>query len=183
MNIEVVRAAPQDKAVLDNLLQLYMYDFSEMLGTDVNALGRFDFEWLHKIDIYWTESRRHPFLVKVDGQVAGLALVCQGSLLSGDTNTSDMREFFIMRKYRHRGVGETVATRIFDMFPGRWEVREEAENVPAQHFWRKVIDRYTGGRYEEKVVNDDRWKGPAQFFDSSRPSDSPPLTAGQPSRD
>jgi predicted acetyltransferase len=173
MEVAVIPAQPEDKPVIDNLLQLYLYDWSEMLGTDVNALGRFDVKWLHKISIYWEEPIRHPFLVKVDGNLAGFALVCESSQLSDDTEITDMREFFIMRKYRRARVGERAATRIFDMFPGKWEVREEARNVPAQHFRRAVIDSYTGGRYEETLVDSDRRRGPVQSFDSSHLPRSP----------
>jgi predicted acetyltransferase len=141
-----------------------------MLGSDVADSGVFDFEWLHKIHLYWEKPDWHAFVVKVDGKLAGFALVRQCSYLSGDTDTTDMAEFFIMRQYRRRRVGERVAARLFDMFPGRWEVREEAKNLAAQRFWRTIIDRYARGRYEESIVDDDRWKGPVQSFDSSAPS-------------
>jgi predicted acetyltransferase len=76
-------------------------------------------------------------------------------------------EFFVMRKYRRQGVGEQVATLIFDMFPGKWEIQETTKNLSAQAFWRKVIGRYTGGRFGEIFLNDDRWHGPVQSFDNS----------------
>ena len=57
---------------------------------------------------------------------------------------------------------------LFDRFPGRWEVRQKAENSRAIAFWRRVIDRYTGGRFEEEVLADERWHGPVQRFDNSR---------------
>lgn len=167
MKVEVLRARRTDKPSLDNLLQLYMYDFSEMLGTDVSHDGRFDFEWLHKIDQYWEKKRWHAFLFKVDGRLAGFAFVREVSFFSGRGDATDMTEFFVMRKYRRHGVGGQAARRLFDMFPGRWEVRQEAANVAAQAFWRDAIGRYTGGEYEERVVDDDLWKGPVQTFDGS----------------
>jgi predicted acetyltransferase len=59
-----------------------------------------------------------------------------------------------------------MARAIFDRFPGRWEVRVMAENLPAQAFWRATVSRYTGGRVEERMWDDDRWCGLVQFFDS-----------------
>lgn len=59
-------------------------------------------------------ATRTPIQVRVDGKLAGLALVIQQSYLSGDRNTTDIDEFFIMRKYRRRGVGKEAAMRIFD---------------------------------------------------------------------
>jgi hypothetical protein len=46
-------------------------------------------------------------------------------------------------------------------------VREKTENLAATAFWRRVIGRYTGGRFEEVVLDDERWRGPVQRLDSS----------------
>ena len=55
-----------------------------------------------------------------------------------------------------------VAHRLFAEFPGRWSIGQEADNYPAQAFWRKVIDAYTNGNFIEV-----QWeKGPAQEFES-----------------
>ena len=59
-----------------------------------------------------------------------------------------------------------MARAVFDRFPGWWQVREIATNLPAQAFWRAIIGRYTGGRFEERAYDDERWHGLAQFFDN-----------------
>lgn len=58
-------------------------------------------------------------------------------------------EFFVLRKFRGAGVGERIARQLFDRFRGRWEVQRLARNTPALAFWRKVIGRYTDGRFQE----------------------------------
>ena len=75
-------------------------------------------------------------------------------------------EFFIMRKYRRRGIGCAVACQIFDRFPGKWEVQQMVSNQRAQFFWRRVIAHYTNGQYHEVTLHDERWHGPVQFFDN-----------------
>lgn len=164
MNTEVLKATLQDKSILRNLLALYLYDFSEIEGGDVDASGLFGYRYL---DRYWTEPGRQPFLVKVDGMLAGFVLVSQYHHVFGDENTMTIAEFFIMRKYRGRGIGTHVAIRVFDLFPGKWEVRQTAKNLGAQAFWRKVVSKYTDNRFEEVVLDDDRWRGPVQFFDNA----------------
>jgi predicted acetyltransferase len=67
--IEVLKATLHDKPVLRNLMELYQYDFSEIEGEDAGDFGLFGYRYL---DHYWTESGRHPFLIKVDGKLAGL---------------------------------------------------------------------------------------------------------------
>src|SRR6266571_2656142 len=73
---------------------------------------------------------------------------------------------FIVRLHRRRGVGTEVARRVFDRYPGKWEVTQLTRNVDAQAFWRLVIAAYTGGRYEERPRPDGR--GVMQRFDNGR---------------
>jgi len=174
MNVEVTVAAPDEQGRLSALFELYMYDFSEMFGLDVGDDGRFR---APPLDAFWTDPRRHAFLVRVDEKLAGFALVQERSRLTGDEGVRDVAEFFVMRKYRRRGVGERTARWLFDRFRGPWEVREKAENQAGAAFWRRAIGRYTGGRFEEIVLDDERWRGPVQRFDSGEAPASGP--AGQ----
>ena len=45
-DIEIVQALPENHALLANLLEFYVYDFSELLGLDVAESGRFGYEEL-----------------------------------------------------------------------------------------------------------------------------------------
>lgn len=149
------------RSVLEALLELYCYDFSERLALDVGDDGRFR---IPPVDAYFRDPRRHAFFVRVDGKFAGFALVHEGSHLSDDASIRDMAEFFVMLRYRRHGVGEAAARWLFDRFKGRWEVRERAENPSATAFWRRVIGRYTSGDFEDLLWDDDRWRGPVQRF-------------------
>ncbi len=64
------------------------------------------------------------------------------------------------------GVGSEFASRLFDTFPGRWEVAEVAPNTDGALFWRAVIGKYTDGNFEERVEDSDKWQGPVQTFDA-----------------
>jgi predicted acetyltransferase len=164
MEIQIIPAGSDDKTRLLALFELYAYDFSEMLDIDVGDDGRFR---PRPLDKYWSQPRCHPFLFRVDGKLAGFGLVEQRSRLSGDERVYDMDQFFVLRKYRHKGVGERAAAWLFDRFRGPWEVRQEAKNVAATAFWRRIVARYTGGRFEDLVLDDERWRGPVQRFDST----------------
>jgi predicted acetyltransferase len=165
VDTQIAPAAPEDRPRLAALFELYAYDFSEMLGLDVGDDGRFS---VPALDAYWTDPRRHPFLIRVGEKLAGFALVHQGSRLTGDEEVWDMAEFFVMRRYRRHGVGQQAARWLFEQFRGRWEVRERAENHAATAFWQRAIGRHTGGRFEEVVCDDARWRGPVQRFDSAQ---------------
>jgi predicted acetyltransferase len=147
-----------EKPVLRRLMELYQYDFSEFTGEDIDDSGEYGYRYL---DHYWTEEGRYPFFIKIAGKLAGFVLVRILDRREGQT-TYSMAEFFVMRKYRRQGAGYEVACRIFDRFPGWWQVEQEAANLPAQAFWRRVIGEYTGGRYEE--MPPDGRLGPVQRF-------------------
>lgn len=162
MLIELSIATPSDKPILRQMLELCQYDASETDGSDLDLHGCFGYAYL---DHYWVESGRHPFLVRADGRLAGFVLVNGHVYLAGSERA--IAEFFVMRKYRRRGVGKTAAFQIFDRFRGRWEIRQTATNLAAQVFWRKIITDYTAGQYHEIILHDERWQGPVQFFDNA----------------
>jgi predicted acetyltransferase len=160
MKITLHSASQADKALLRRLMELYLYDFSEFTEEDVNEHGLYGYEHL---DHYWTQAKRHPFLIRVDDNPAGFVLVRVLHLDTGEV-IHTIAEFFIMRKYRGLGIGREVAYRIFDRFPGRWRVGQRQENRGAQIFWRKVIGDYTEGQFEE--FTSPRWDGPMQTFET-----------------
>lgn len=130
MNVEVSPAAKDEKPVVRRLLELNSHDFSEFDGRDLGPHGEYGYRYL---DHYWIESEdRHAFIVRVDGAIAGCALVRAGP-------PHRFGEFFVVRKHRRSGVGTTVARTIFRQFPGEWLVEEVPGNDAAVAFWRRAI--------------------------------------------
>lgn len=70
--VEVTPAEVGDEPVLRRLMELYRHDFSEFDDGDVGDHGTFGYPFLA---LYWLESHRHPFLIRVAGRLAGFALV------------------------------------------------------------------------------------------------------------
>ncbi len=170
MEFEILEARLNQKHILRNLLELYLYDFSEMCGDDLDDEGAFGYPYL---DRYWVEEGRYPFLLRVAGKWAGFVLVRDTLAPGGEASPQGeaspcgemvhtIAEFFVMRKYRRMGLGRQAARAIFDRFAGRWQVSELTENLGAQAFWRKVIGEYTGGRFDEITLPG--WNGPVQEF-------------------
>jgi predicted acetyltransferase len=142
-------------------MQLYAYDWSELLPLDVGDDGRFE---AYALDPYWQDALYHPLLLRVGEKLAGFALVVGKSQLTGRVGVFDMAEFFVLRRYRGKGVGLTAAQMAFDRFDGPWEIRQRTENPGATAFWRRAIAAYTSAPFEELSWNDDKWKGPVQRF-------------------
>lgn len=154
---EIVPATLDQQPVLANMLELYAYDFTGFYHVDLGPDGRFGYE---QLPLYWTEPGRHPFLIKIDGQLAGFALIKQGSEITGNPDTWDMTEFFIMRAYRRRGFGTSIAHEFWKMYPGTWELRVLESNVWAQSFWVRAMKLATGKVVEPVSMekNGDHWK-------------------------
>ena len=145
--IELIAATQADESVLANLIELYSHDLSDVFELELGANGRYGYS---KLSLYWTEKdRRFAFLIKVNGLIAGFALVTRGSPVSDDPNVLDLAEFFIVRRYRRQGLGDRVARTIWDRFAGQWTVRVSVANRGGCEFWQNLIGEYTAGKYEE----------------------------------
>ena len=161
--------------IVCNLARFYIYDMSEHAGFDLPDDGLIVAG--PSLSNYWgirpeapqdqwpAHWRGFAHLVRADGHPAGFALVRQ----IGD-GLYDMGEFFVARKYRRKGAGAEIATAMFRLYRGRWEVREMLTNVGAQAFWRRIIGEFTGGAYEESRERFPAYRNAefiVQRFDSS----------------
>jgi predicted acetyltransferase len=132
---------PRDVPIVQHLIQLYIYD----LGGDrwgVERDGTFGSPSWHRS--FWRRRGGAHFVVRVDGRPAGFALVRHRAQFAG-VGVREMSEFFVLRRYRRRGIGTRVARALFARFPGSWELAVLTWN-PARRFWRGVIRRVAVGR-------------------------------------
>lgn len=144
MDIKIEPVLIEQKSVLVQMIELYKYDFSLYSDDDLNEHGYFGYA---HIDDYWNENGRYPYFIRVGGKLAGLVFVrscCEYNELS---NPHNIAEFFIMQRYRGKGIGKHVAMKIFDMHKGGWEIAQWSKNVPAQKFWKSVVNEYTKGNF------------------------------------
>jgi predicted acetyltransferase len=148
--------------LLRNLWQFYIYEFSRFQRLRTTPAGRFHEKNVGSI---FTREQRYPFILYADQAVCGFAVVDSGisSHYTPASEVVDMSEFFILAGFQGLGIGAQVATRLFDQFPGQWEVFQLKGNVAAQHFWRTIIGRYTANTYREIAVTE----GVVQLFESA----------------
>lgn len=159
--LEVRLATLADHQPVSRMLELYQHDLSDVWDQDLDGDGRYGYA----LDKYWSDPRCKAFVFLVAGKYAGFALVDDS--VSLPENEHWMAQFFVIRKYRRRGIGREAARRVFDLVRGRWEVGQMRKNLPAQAFWRRVIDEYTGGRFVEHDLAGESWDGLLQCFDNA----------------
>lgn len=155
VQIELTPATQDQQPILANLLELYAHDFSEFRELELGSDGRFGYK---PLPLYWIEPDRHPFLVRLDGKLAGFILVKRGSETSGDATVWDMTEFFVVRSYRRRGIGTEIAHQVWRRFRGKWEVRVIESNHAGCQFWERAISAYAGETvHSTRIKRMDKW--------------------------
>ncbi|MBM4243861.1 MAG: hypothetical protein FJ148_08615 [Deltaproteobacteria bacterium] len=143
-------ARPDEAPVLANLLELYSHELSDVFGLEIGADGRFGYP---RLPLYWSDPGRFPFLIRLDGRLAGFALATVGSPASDDPEVMDVAEFFVLRRHRKTGVGGRTAVRLWNGFPGRtWTVRVSTRNTPALSFWTGAVGAYARDGFREGAV-------------------------------
>lgn len=164
-DIQVDLAAPEERVALENMLQLYIHDFSEFWFDrpegELEADGRFAD---YPLDTLWERPDYVPLLLRRDGRLIGFALLNTHSHAGAPLDRS-VAEFFIVRKHRRGGVGTAAAQAIFRRYPGRWEAAVARRNVAALAFWRRAVATCPGvADIEELDIISEDWNGPVLLF-------------------
>lgn len=163
--VELIPAVAEHPSVLENLLQFYMHDFSELVPVDVGNDGRYSYK---NLPLYWSDASRLPFQARIDEKLAGFALISKIPDPSGDGEAYHMTEFFVLRRYRHCGIGRKLAEKAWLRCPGRRQIRVMANNVAAFKFWASSIAKFTGHEVESASFECDGTKWHIFSFDSRR---------------
>jgi predicted acetyltransferase len=153
MNFILLKASEEHKIIIQNLMQYYIYDFSEYIKYDVEDNGSFA-PYSNLIDYWEGDNNKFPYVIKMNDKYVGFVLVKLINLI--DRSYFSIAEFFILKKYRREGIGKAVAIRVFNLHRGQWEVYQKNSNKPAQIFWNKVISKYTKGQFNERLEDGKR---------------------------
>ena len=143
MAIELVSVKDDRRTVVENLFHYYMYDMSEIMGWKINPEGRYDVN-LSLLDEYFDSPDNHPYLILCDDEIAGFSLLRR---YPSEMSVHDIGQFFVLRKFKGKGVGRQAFRLSTSLFPGKWLTRVLDENKSALIFWVKVIDEITNGSY------------------------------------
>lgn len=154
MNEQKLRLVPAkltDYPTVQNLARFYVYEMSGECGLKSSDWacptdGLYEsFDFKH----YFTESNRKAYIVKVDEEIAGFALLYQTDV---ESNARwNIGEFFILARFQRCGIGQLAAQQIWQYHPGIWEVTVIPENQRALQFWRKVIKSTVNSNFVEET--------------------------------
>ncbi len=91
MLLDLSIASMDEKPLLQRMMQLYQYDFSEIDGSELDDEGIYSYQYL---DLYWTEENRTPLIIRAENHLAGFVLVNKRS--HTEKGRFCIAEFFIM---------------------------------------------------------------------------------------
>lgn len=140
--IELKQAEKSDHQLIVNLMQFYNYDFSEWVPLSFSEDGFFAIR--PKLE-YLSSPTTRPFLVFVDGDIAGFLIVDDEVHATGAKH--NIGYFFVARRFRGLGVGTQAVSDLLLKIPGPWQIWHVRENLGAAAFWAKVIPMVSGGEY------------------------------------
>lgn len=138
-DIELHPAQRDELQIIENLMQFYMYDFSEWLPLKLAGHGFFA---LQPKDAYWRHPATRPFLIRVDGELAGFITVDEDTHIDGAE--FNIGYFFVTRRMRGQGVAQFVVSALLSQIPGRWQIFHIDANLPAQRFWARLMPELAG---------------------------------------
>ena len=152
MNVILQPASIEDHPTMQNMGRFYVYDMTEYMqdeeGWAIPENGLYECIDLKK---YWNDKNAFPFLIRINEELAGFVIIDKkGSHEKIDFN---MAQFFILRKFKSKGIGRIVANECFNKFNGLWEVMVMPQNKGAYKFWKRVISEYSNNQFEEYNKN------------------------------
>ena len=157
MNIKLTKA--DDWSVIANMFQYYIYNMSEYTGFSPDANGSYAVdEKITGLYDYWKLADHYPFLIEADGEIAGFSLMRK---FPENPEIYDIGQFFILRKFKGKGVGKKSFELSVKMFPGKWQTRVLLNNSGAKIFWTKVI---SGISKETPTTSIEKYKGKEMEF-------------------
>lgn len=140
--IKIIPATINDYQAIQNMARFYVYDMSEYLGDEEG--WEMPEDGLYEcIDFkkYWETDNAFPFLIRYKSELVGFAIVDKKG--SEPAINFNMAQFFIIRKFKNKGIGKFIAHELFNRFRGIWEVMVIPENLGAYQFWNKTIGAFS----------------------------------------
>ena len=137
--------APGEEETLARLFQLYCYDNAGWSGEALLADGRYDV-CDAGLASYVHAAGHTAHWIEVDGELAGFYIT--EPAIAGQLPVQEFSDFFILKKYRRRGVALEVVRRVLLGSAQTWLVATFRADAAACAFWRQAFARLPFARIE-----------------------------------
>jgi len=138
--MEVKIANIEDKKLVENILQKYLYEMTEYYENNMDEIGNFDYKYL---PYYFENKARQIFLAYENQILLGFAFINTHSFTASPVDNC-IAEFCIFPSFRKNGKGGEFLEKIFEFRQGSYQLKFSEKNEKGAHFWRKVKEKYNG---------------------------------------
>ncbi len=136
--IQLKPVKQNDKALLWNINQKYLYEMTNFYDDPMDEEGNFHYGYF---DEYFTDPKRLAYFIYSEDSLVGFAMLCPYSYIGQDPDYT-MAEFTIFPAYRKRHFALDAANLILSKHPGSWEIKFNEKNAPAKNLWTRVAAPY-----------------------------------------
>jgi predicted acetyltransferase len=139
-----------DRAWIRGVYRDYLYDLAPAATGLFPLLPDIGQREGEQSDRLFDDARAQVLTICYANEPAGFARI---RLQGRSPAEFSLADFFVARAWRRRGIGAQAVRLILDRFEGAWLITEHLQNEPAVQFWRRVVNGYTAGKYQERIVN------------------------------
>ncbi|MGC5775213.1 GNAT family N-acetyltransferase [Paenibacillus pabuli] len=153
MNLSIDHVENEEREWLKNFLAYYLHDLSEFAAEiSPKEEGLFEFDVM---DLFLEKRGKglDAFFIKLDGAPIGFVLLQSGEYSNQEFADYVLNSFFILRKYRRKGIGSLASKMFFEMYPGRYTLGQLVGNKPAVDFWKSCYKNNSIEYYERMEVD------------------------------
>ena len=136
--IRLVDVTPDDRELLWNVNQKYLYEMTNFYDDEMDAAGNYHYGHFEE---YFTDPERKALFLYDGDALCGFAMVIPYSNI-GESPDHVMAEFTVFPHYRRRGLATEAARAVFSRFPGSWEIKYNEKNAAAKGLWTRVTADY-----------------------------------------
>lgn len=152
MTVKLKEVLEIEKSILRNFYSLYLHELSNFTtNLDVGEDGVFHYE---ELDKFWDVDGLSPYFIKLNDEIIGFILLLERPFLK-KSNDYGINDFFILNKYKGKGLALQAAGKIFEEKPGQYFVMQVVENKRAVAFWKKVYNELNIETHERQDLIDD----------------------------
>ena len=136
--IELTNAKPENRELLWNIHQKYLYEMTYYYDDEMDEQGNFKYGYF---DAYFTEVERKAIFIYEQKELVGFAMINPYPYISENPDYV-LAEFTIFPMYRKKHLATEAAEAIFGRYRGRWEIKYSEKNTRAKNLWNKITEKY-----------------------------------------
>ncbi|SMF78942.1 Predicted acetyltransferase [Paenibacillus uliginis N3/975] len=151
--MQITKVEQSGKDILKQLMTLFLHDLSEFNSDlEINqSNGLFEFDVL---EWFFEKEGLTPYFIKAEDKVIGFILLQSGPFSNQEYADYVLNSFFILKKYRRKGLGREACKEFFNQYPGRYAISQILTNTPAIHFWKSIYKSFNIEFYEKEELED-----------------------------